>query len=541
MARTVRIDGVSVASKIRLDTLTMTMCANRGEIGIGGFDFDDPASASDVAAWKDFTVNESDESEPRMYTGYTGVRTIRRADSMQVGTDRRFGVEIVDLNCLFDESIIKSKDGQRDSETDYARITWLASHVSLTSYTNVVINPNSNKVTMEATDYRGKHPRDVLDDCAEASGKTYFLLYDVTNLYTLFYDLSSSTSLTSTFRISDDPADQDGFTKYPIAPQRVLDPSNVYSGLQLNFEGGDVYLTDASVATAFKKREAEVQDSGTHTFDGATARAQQFLDVSGYETETLSCSVLLDSTESNRFPAGYRFQVKFKGLGRTTFTYQRISRCTLVPAPGRDGVAVDKYIAHLEFTPKIKSTRLSGRGVPVRKPDSELVLNGGFEFGHAGDDNRINDWSVTAGTARPYNATTALPRPHGGHRALRVEQDVTAQILTFDYAPVQGYRHYLLRGYWMWNVGSAPSAPQLNIYWYDSEKVLVSSVYVAQWTATTTGKWSRVAFYTRAPIDAAYRRIRIYSPAGTAGRFSYFDDISFELTSAALTDAIPPD
>jgi hypothetical protein len=42
-------------------------------------------------------------------------------------------------------------------------------------------------------------------------------------------------------------------------------------------------------------------------------------------------------------------------------------------------------------------------------------------------------------------------------------------------------------------------------------------------------------------VGGAYRKVRLYLPIGTAGRFSYFDDIEFERTDLTETSTVPPD
>lgn len=555
--RTLKVNSVDVGGAARMD-FSFTQGALRGEVGVGGITFDDPASALTIDAWKTVTVDEAlaSASGVRVFTGFTGIRNLGRGGSQVVSTDRQWDVDCADLNVLLGDRIFTSTNADRDSETDFVRVTWLISSGKITdlTYGDCVagVLPNTNTAVLDAADYRGKTPLDVLNDCAEASGKNFFLYYTGGNL-SLYYDLSTGTSLTSSQRISNDASDQNGTTWYPVGNwRRTLDPTNVFSDIEAEFGQdpftGRVIVSNGTTGSNFKIRQKGVRVDN-NTADGTTIVANQFLDAASAETETISgLGVQVTAAFVNEFQAGQRIQVKLNGAGLPAFVYRRITRRTVQPF----GDSNDEYLVALELMDKTKSTRFVG-GPPRVILDDEKIVNGDFEFGPQQQTNRIRDWVVESGNAFTYDApnpaTTALPLPKSGNRALRVMQNSQCIFRTEDFAPVEGGEKYLFRGFAMWNVGaSAPTQPTVRVRWYDHTKTLLATTSEKSWRVgdwskvANLGKWQKFMFLFHAPETAKYRRLVFTNPAGTVGRFTYFDQFSFhstELTSPPSFKAVP--
>lgn len=207
--RTVTINGTDYTSLIQMDGFAFTECANRGEVGTGGFDVLDEASSLDIPALKAVVFDEpaAGPSNKRAFTGFTHERTAGALRDQALAA-REWAVEAVDLNVLASDFVLtEAESADRGSETDYARVVWLlTTALNTTGSVGSGVVPNSNTVTMEATDYRGRKPADVLAECSEAAGKLWFI-YDYGAGRKLYYDVATGTSLSSTALISDLPQD----------------------------------------------------------------------------------------------------------------------------------------------------------------------------------------------------------------------------------------------------------------------------------------------------------------------------------------------
>lgn len=303
-----------------------------GAVGDAEFLLDD-TSGFTVPGMKSVTLDESAASPVRVFTGYVGPRAIQRGP-YNTGTDRQWRVQCVDSNVLFDDQIlINSDSANRPAETDYARVSWLISTGALGSVSAGSTVPSGSNVDMDAVDYRGQHPRDVMNDCAQASGKNYFI-YRTTALF-LFYALASGSTFSSSSKISADPADVDGTSVFaPIIDGDLLrrDSDNVYSGVRLRYKRGSVYVRNATTESTFRKRESSLTYMKVKTSTKATAQAQKWLDNSAAESDSLpDISIVVPIANVNDIRAGHRIQVKIPAAGIASFTYYRIQSRVIQP------------------------------------------------------------------------------------------------------------------------------------------------------------------------------------------------------------------
>jgi hypothetical protein len=320
------IDGVDYTDLVQYASFALTEAANRGEVGTGGFDVVDTLNALDIPALKTVTYDESAVvGDTRVYTGFTHART---EDALKgSGTAKMWGVETTDLNILASDYIL-STGADRGSETDYARVTWLLTTVfGSTGSISAGVVPNSNTVTMEAQDYRGRKPADVLAECSEATGKLWFV-YDYGAGRKLYYDVATGTSLSSTAQISD-VGDGD-FAPFEVRVTK--NPDRIYSKVHLTYNGGVVTASDAAVATAYRAREAHVLDSSISGATLAQAKADALLAGAAAElVEVEGLTIDVPIANVNDIRQGQRVEIKLTRHGIDAFTYFRVIRRTIVP------------------------------------------------------------------------------------------------------------------------------------------------------------------------------------------------------------------
>lgn len=341
MSRTINVNAVSRAAVIRLDSWQFTEVANQGEVGIGGFDLDDSALGITIPAMKAVTVDESAASTTRAFTGYTHERTTARGPNRVAG-QRKWDVEVVDINALLDDYRLAGSGANRPEESDYTRITWL-----LTQELNTVggvtagVVPNTNTVTLDASDYRGRTSRDVLAEAAEAAGKNYFL-YRYSSGPLLYYDKATGTSLTSTASISDVAADVNSSTVWaPVGEVTVKrSPDRVFSTVRLKYKRGAITVSNATTLSNFRRRDISLIDKSVKTSAKATAKANALLNgPAASEKITVSdLSIDVPAANVNDIRAGHRVQIKLARHDISSYTYYRVLRRTITPSPGPSDV-----------------------------------------------------------------------------------------------------------------------------------------------------------------------------------------------------------
>ena len=385
MTRSITIAGVTRTTVWEARDFELVEHAFRGEVGLGGFDLDDPTASYDVVGLKQVLVSESTASPTRVFTGYTADRGLGRGEEARAASERKWDVAVVDANTLLNDRLIEG--GGRPAETDVERVQWLLGRPYAVGLADTYVAAGNTVAMPSNTSYSGQYPRDVLEDCAAASGKNYYVVYDGTDL-ALFYDLDSSANWSSTLRLSDVDADVDNTITWAPqwrgAPGLRRDPSELYSGVWLDYPNGYVFLRNGSIASNYRQRETRLYDDRAHTAVQATAIASNYLAQYGLvEDDTISPTITVAKQYVNLARTGQRISTKFTHLGDSGFTWRRIARRSVRPAAGGDP---DAYDIDFELVRPVKvRRRIAGRdtgttrgGEPYRRWDEfdRTVTNG---------------------------------------------------------------------------------------------------------------------------------------------------------------------
>lgn len=380
MSRSITIGGVERADLTRLESFSFQETAYRGEVGQGGFDVDTEALAVDVAAWKDVEADDSDGG--RIFTGQTIDRGLGRGP-YTTDADAQWDVQVVDINTVMDDILLRTSEWNRPEETDVARMQDLVAYMVAQGYAiGDDYLSTSDPETLDAYDYRktGSYPRTVADTCAEQSDKNWFLKYDqATAQVQLHYYKTSAAVYTSDGRISSVLADIDDYgvtwaAEWPEESGLQRDPSRVYSAVQVIYgtTPSQVYVDRPATEAAFKRRETSLFDDSVTGATSATRLANYFLDNAETEDDTITVAVTLPTTFATLFQAGHRIECKFPHLGYAAFTWMRCIRWTIEPA-GEESKAPDRYRVILVLKPKPKVTRFGGRGDQPEEPPADEV------------------------------------------------------------------------------------------------------------------------------------------------------------------------
>ena len=295
---------------------TLVEAANKGEAGIGGLDLEDPSSAWSIVGLKDLVADSSVVG--RIWSGYLAERQIGRGAGLVVGADRHHDISIVDLNTRLQDLIIQH--GKRPAETDYQRVAWLSSYVGYTWFTNSALIDTVGPASVDASDYTGRYPKDVLADCSNASGKTFYLRYCGPGAggsgsplaIRLAYHAPIWASNTSTGSISNVPGAADGITVFNPGQGDKLkrDPQRVYSGCYYEYSGGHVYVQNATTKTNYRQREVRATDMTVGKPSSAIRLANSMLSQSSTEEDSITFHLHnVPEASLNYFMAGQRIPI----------------------------------------------------------------------------------------------------------------------------------------------------------------------------------------------------------------------------------------
>jgi hypothetical protein len=370
-----------VSGAIRLASITGLVAeAEAGAVGAGNIVLDDPTSSighsgDGIVGLKQFHMIETDAppGNQRLYTGYIGDRRYYRgkSNSLITGAARVIDATLYDINSFLSfrvfppHAIDASNSFVRPAETDLARVAALLTAVGFLSDTLYDIGyiPTTGGIAMDANDYTGSHPGDVLNGCAQASGRNYFVLYDeATGKYVLWYDVwttdgtstivydsplsltnvLSEASATAAIVLTAYPGDTEvtlawtvipTATVFPIEPDAVetIDPSRVVSACYLPYTGGEAYETRPATAYKFAWRDTVAPSVTVKTLAKANALANRYLADNATEDNRIALTVQLPSSAVTLLREGMRVQLHATHLPNVDagFTWCRVLQRTI--------------------------------------------------------------------------------------------------------------------------------------------------------------------------------------------------------------------
>ena len=336
MTQTTTIDGVSRTSVIKRSGCEWVEHAYLGEVGTGTIEIHDDSSAITVVGHKTIVTEQSASTPPRIFTGFVGRKGYDRegTDVMYTGS---LGVVIKagtkDGNDLLNRYIITGTDGKRSAETVSARITWLLASDYLSGLVvddGAVTYPTD--ISLDATDYRGQRPGDVLAACAKKANFNYYVRWNVAGAEweLVFRDDNASTDDTCTVSIANDGT-ANGTSIFAPFQDSTLDedPEDVYSDVYATYAKGSVTDTRAATASTFVTRWGATDDSGIKTSAQASDQAEDFLWQSHTEEHSLTLTIRMRAAYVGLVQAGQRISVTLThlaALGYDSATYFRILR-----------------------------------------------------------------------------------------------------------------------------------------------------------------------------------------------------------------------
>jgi hypothetical protein len=288
----------------RLYQLEVTASADLGEVTTSEVTLDDPESELDLLGLQAFRIDESAAtgSNTVIWSGSMAERRyIRGVYRTDLG--RQVKVSLKDMNTMLSDRVLRGSGADRPAETDNARINWLiASSGALPLIGDTRFVTSSNAVQMDAAKYRGMRAFDVLRDCAEQSGKNFFVWWaDDVDEYSLWYDHATSANYASPLRLTNDLATIDNAWTFAISQdtQLLRDPSRMNRGVYLEWDGGVTYRDNDDVIATVPNRDATTSAPFVKTVAQAEIRAARELDDMDSEEDEITTTVILPAAKVN--------------------------------------------------------------------------------------------------------------------------------------------------------------------------------------------------------------------------------------------------
>lgn len=537
MAITVTIDGTDRTANVRIDSLQLVTLANFGEVGAGSVIVDDPDGDIDLLGWKVITVTESDCSQTRVFTGFIAARNISRGrDSHRTGAARVHDCTILDLNWHLSRKVVRGADGKRPYETETARMTWLIDDSTALAgivYDNGLVDTSGGQSYDEA-DFRGQYAGQALASMASTLNNFYVYRHHANGEPSLFWDWPTDAVRLSTLEISNVLADVGGDVLMVDTDATLIrDPIDTYSGLYYQWTGGVIYDEDATTASTYISRDEVVTTSRVGRLATAQSQVAAILDRDSDETDTITCTVLVDSTRIGLIEAGQLIDVRFSHLpGYESATPTRITALEASLYEDRR----DLWLVKLELATWVRG------GSPGGDP-GELPYNPTPPCVDTGT-NLMAGKTVTAGGNKPpSNPTYVNDGNHG--TPLSYSQSGVAGAGTYDTQ-------------WIVDLGSVETVSEAHVWGSGANNGggTIDLEYAADpggpWTTHSTiyspsgGDWTQVGglgeyLYTfPSSVDARYWRVRAWWTQAGLAYYGYRSLGEWEFGGCVVGDAEPP-
>lgn len=262
--------------------------------------------AVNSASGQTATVTE----QHRLHSSFVGQRDVARGsdDSLVTGVAHRWHLTLIDFNTYLTFHVFTESDANRPAEKDTERVAWLLTSSFLAGLlVDAGYVQTLGGIDMDATDYRGRRPQDLLVDCGQVSGRNFYSYFDdAQRVHALWYYEWDAIIKVSPVRISNDETELDSYPQGPVGPTLTfapekdatlhIDPSNVASGVYVPYGTGSAaeYRTDAGTAARFGHRDIVTPNSGISTAGTADALGDHYLTLSADEDYTITLSVKIN-------------------------------------------------------------------------------------------------------------------------------------------------------------------------------------------------------------------------------------------------------
>lgn len=304
---------VEVTDALEVTSLSVTENAEEGSVAISTVVLDDPDMNIVPIAHRIIEIAEDEVygTEPAILRGYIGDVSYSRG---QYPLGRQVSIQAADANTIWQRRVMMGADCNRPAETDVERMQWLITTSEAGTIDDDTYLSTANPVNMDAADYRTQMMGAVADDCAQASGKNWWISYDsVAGAgYQVWYGHQALEVYDSPLRLSNVLEDVDDVTTFAISDDTTLvsDASRWYTGVCVPYEGGAVYRKSG----VSPRRDTVMPSLNVKSRTKAIARAERYLDDFDEIVDRITTAVILPAALVNEIRPGMRVQFRASHL-----------------------------------------------------------------------------------------------------------------------------------------------------------------------------------------------------------------------------------
>lgn len=354
-------------SAVRLGAIPgFTEIAELGAVGSSTLEIDDPTataghSSDGFLPFQQFQYAESAAASSVVFRGWTKGTSYARAPgtSLITGAARRITLTLEDANTLAGRRLLPpaATDAtvKRPSETCAARIAWLLGTAYFSGVAdNGLVHPGSG--TLNANDYSGSHPADVLNDVCTLTGDNWFVYWDRTAAaWSLaVFNMTTYDGYTGSLLLSNDNAiidsGRDGtFTAGPTNCWAVDEDATlvrsgdrITTGIYYAYAKGTVY--DVGTSTTYPRIDLVASSTAVKTSGQATTKADRYLAENDEPADRITCRARIGKANVNDALAGQLISAKFTHFPPyDVLSYFRIARRTVAQAELTDQFYTVEY------------------------------------------------------------------------------------------------------------------------------------------------------------------------------------------------------
>lgn len=431
---------VSLSSNsVRFGTLQLAEAASVGEAATSGLEVDDPDGTWDFVGLRQLLVRETSapSNNQIVLSGIIQDRKVSRDDSMLTGAARRWSIDLTDYNYHLGKRVFTDADAKRPAETAGDRLRWLLSSAAGISWSMYdlghVTYPTTN---LDATDYRGQRPTDLLADCAVEGGYNFWLGYnEAAGKPELFFMHPGSVEYDSGVTISNDPSEVDDVVGFAPSDDAELtrSPSRIAFGVYLAYAKGSVYVRNQTTGAQFAKVDQTAPMSNVKTEARATRVANRFLAVHDTEEDKISCSIWVPAASVNAVRPGHLVWARFAHFPGydDTAVPMRVDRRVVAQDP-ETGAYIDVDDSEIRYRLDLELSEATDYPVdPPAPANCGLAIGDGWDI-----------WWNTIGGTKTSSATATFTLTPGKQYRLVVYVDSVLRMRPEAYTVVRAKWNY---------------------------------------------------------------------------------------------------
>lgn len=392
---------VDVTERMRLG-LEFEEKAEEGAVGTNTITFDDPDGDFEPHGHRSFGVEETTAIDPDdrfIAVGFIGECRIKRGP-YRIGAGRQWECEVSDPNTILARTVMVGAGNDRPSETDVARIQWAEATTEGLNIDDTRYLSTDAPVTMDAADYTLQGYASIYDDCAQQSGKNYYITYfgdngaddpDPWGYYSLWYGAAGSSDYLSTARLTNDLADIDMTTTFPLylADEFIVDPMRIYSKVIVPYASTYVSASRQTTIDEYARRETVMNARNVKTKATALARANRYATDLATPEHLANVTTIVPRQYVNLIRPGMAVQVKATHWVEpyaSTYTYMRVLSRKVVEVSESDDETFELTLSLSRSEPGPTPGPVYGILRQSQGPDTDNVVHWSFpgDSPHAG-------------------------------------------------------------------------------------------------------------------------------------------------------------